>query len=123
MKNFTLSEENLVNEFLDELDICYEDIFEQELKIIFPELTKEKQMAIFESLFDEISEEVLTIFWDIKCYAYDEFEVSEGSGLWGYYVFEITDVSETVQFFENLLSEKMRKLIFKLIKSKKLKIK
>lgn len=93
---FTIPEDSLPFDFLEKLNISFEEIFTISLKKKFPEFSKKDCEIIFESNIDSIHDMMSELKESelILDYCTGEEEIDESSGSWGYLQFEINDQNQ-----------------------------
>lgn len=111
MIEFTLAEDSLPFNYLEELDISMDRLAIRCINEKFPHLNLEECENIFEEHIDIISDKLYELKDSnaINNYCVGEEEIDESSGTWGYYHFEIDDIEKARDELErevmNLLEE------------------
>lgn len=116
---FTLSEDELPFNYFDEIDFCYQSVVIECIIEKYPNLNEEQAQEICEQNIDAINDEITELRnGDLMGYSYEEEEVDEGSGTWGYFHFDVTDVVVA----RREMTEETRGLMRSFLKKAKLKM-
>lgn len=117
-KKFVLDDETLVYGFFKELDINPTGIFASVIMKVFPEMEYDTATDWAEHFCDEMDSAIGSdIRLTIEGMADEIEEVSEATGLWGHYHFDINNVSEV----ENQIEQELEKCFLPVVKELKKK--
>ena len=114
MKKFTLCEDELLWEFLDETGIDWQEIFIAEIMKTHPNLHADDAEEVLENYFDAAQEELSNsrTTSEIKAYSVENYEQDEASGTWGYYKFEISEREDFLSIKKEIKSAAIDFLTF-----------
>jgi hypothetical protein len=117
---FTLSEEELPFNFFDKIDFCYQSVVIECIIEKYPNLNEEQAQEICEQNIDAINDEIMELKrgFVILGNCYEEVEVDEGRGTWGYFKYDIFNVENE----RKELAEETRELMRAFLKKAKLKM-
>ena len=96
MHEFTIAEDSLPFDFFEEIEFDFQDVALECIKNRFPDLSSAECEQIFEDHYDLFSDKMFEMRDSSAIYDYHigEDEVDEGSGTWGYILFEVDDIDK-----------------------------
>jgi hypothetical protein len=115
MKKFSVSRDSFVWEFLQEMNIDFEDTFKAVYQRKFPEQTADQIEKFRFDHWDEIDDPIYNLsgylYQEIEFLCSEDEEIEESSGTWGYAHFIIEEVESIRMEIQKLLERELEDII------------